>query len=422
MSSTSLDSPAAIAALLREIFSATLKALDPGPLVRAELLRQPLAGDAITVLALGKAALPMARAAQDLLLERVSEMVVVAPEIPEALPQRARETWIASTHPTPSQRSLDAAQALLTAASRAQGEILMLLSGGGSALAALPVQGLSLEAKSEFIAKLSDAGVAIDELNVVRKHLSGIKGGRLAAAAQVPVTTLLVSDVVGDSLQTIASGPTLPDSSTFAQALAIAESSLGSPVGEAADFLRRGVRGEIPETPSQARRGDRSTLLAGIATLAEEAERCALAHGLPCQRLASQVEGTSDSVVAELLGWASGPGLWIAGGEATVSVIAEPGKGGRAHHLALQLACEIRGPEEIQVLVAGSDGIDGNTQAAGAIVDNRSYEKLVAMGISPESSLRRCDSATALAALDAQILTGPTGVNHADLILLYRGG
>ncbi len=414
MSSANAESPAA---LLRQLFAATLDALEPGPLVAKELLECPMEAEEIAVLALGKAAVPMARAALSSLAGRVSETLVVAPEVPSDMPG----TWLASTHPRPSQRSVEAAQALLEAAARAKGEILVLLSGGGSALAALPAQGLSLKDKADLLEAVAAAGVPIDELNLVRKHLSAFKGGRLADAASVPITTLLLSDVVGDRLDTIASGPTLPDDSTFAQALDIVESNLAGASGPAVEYLRGGTRGEHAESPCQSRPGDRQKLLAGMGTLAARAEASARALGLAPRRLAAPLEGRIDSVAEDILSWANAPGLWVACGEATLSLAADVGTGGRAQHLALLLASRIRGPEPVQVLVAGSDGIDGNSEAAGAIVDNTTYERLAALGVSPEDALGRCDSASALACVDAQIRTGPTGVNHGDLFLVYRG-
>jgi hydroxypyruvate reductase len=296
---------------------------------------------------------------------------------------------------------------------------LFLLSGGGSALAALPAAGLSLQDKALLLSEVYEAGVAIDQLNVVRKHLSGIKGGQLAQAATVPMTTLLISDVVGDSLHTIASGPSLPDPSTFQSALEIAE-AVGVSPGPALERLREGASGNIEDTPSVGRAGDRHILLAGFGALASEAQRLALAAGFVSRLADRELEGSIASVAASLLQEAKQTGLCIAGAEATVKVAQAGGKGGRAQHLALHMAREIQGPEPLHILVAGSDGIDGNSQAAGAIVDNQTYERLLAIGVDPEESLRQCDSATALASVGAQILTGPTGVNHADLIFVYR--
>lgn len=408
--------PETIAKRLRDLFIASVDALDAGPLVERELLAHPMKSEAITLLALGKAALPMASAALEVLGDRICASCVVAPTLPEGMPPG----WMASSHPTPTQASVKAAESLLAAAKQAQGEILFLLSGGGSALAALPAAGLSLQDKVLLLSEVYEAGVAIEELNVVRKHLSGIKGGQLARVATVPMTTLLISDVVGDSLHTIASGPSLPDPSTFQDALEIVEAVDGVSPGPAMERLREGAAGTIEDTPSVGRAGDRHVLLAGLGALAVEAQRLALADGFVSRLTDGELEGSIASVAKRLVQEAKQTGLCIAGAEPTVKVAQAAGKGGRAQHLALHMAREIQGPESVHVLVAGSDGIDGNSQAAGAIVDNQTYERLLALGGDPEESLRRCDSATALASIGAQIVTGPTGVNHADLIFVYR--
>ena len=415
MCSKTPETSETIAKRLRDLFVASVNAVDAGPLVKRELLAHPMSSEAITLLALGKAALPMASAALEVLGDQICSSCVVAPKLPEGMPSG----WMASSHPTPTQLSVAAAESLLAAARQAQGEILFLLSGGGSALAALPAAGLSLPDKVLLLSEVYEAGVAIDQLNVVRKHLSGIKGGQLAQAATVPMTTLLISDVVGDSLHTIASGPSLPDPSTFQSALEIAE-AVGVSPGPALERLREGAAGNIEDTPSVGRASDRQVLLAGFGALASEAQRLALSAGFVSRLADSELEGSIASVATRLLQEAKQTGLCIAGAEATVKVAQAAGKGGRAQHLALHMAREIQGPEPLYVLVAGSDGIDGNTQAAGAIVDNQTYERLLAIGVDPEESLRHCDSATALASVGAQIMTGPTGVNHADLIFVYR--
>jgi hydroxypyruvate reductase len=360
----------------------------------------------------------MARAAREILGSLVVEECVVSPWLPEDAP----EGWIQSTHPKLSEASERAARALLSTAASAKGQILALISGGGSALAALPAAGLSLRDKAELVEQVYAAGADIDDLNAVRKHLSAFKGGRLAEAASVPVITLLVSDVVGDDLSTVASGPTLPDPSTYADALRIVEERLGSEAsGPALLHLQAGALGEHSETPKQARSGDRQVLLAGIGALAGEAQALAEGAGTSTHLISSQLEGDVDSVAQGLLDAATEKGLWIACGEATIELPADPGQGGRAQQLALRMAREIRARSDIQVLVAGSDGVDGNSEAAGALVDGDTWDRLIAMGIDPEESLQRCDAGTALAAAGAQITTGPTGVNHADLILIRVG-
>ena len=407
---------------LESLFRETICALNPGPLVRDELLKNPLTRGPVTLLALGKAAVPMARAAKEVLGDRVVDECVVAPYMPPDLQVATPASWMASTHPKTSEACARAARALLASARVAQGEILALISGGGSALAALPAAGLTLAEKADLVDRVYAAGADIHELNIVRKHLSAFKGGRLAQAASVPITTLLVSDVVGDVLHSIASGPTLPDPSSFDDALQIVVSRLGPDAsGPAAEHLRQGAMGEHADTPTQARPEDRQALLAGIGKLAWQAQRVATEAGMVAHLISSEVEGSIEAVARLVLQAATGPGLYIAGGEASIELPANPGQGGRAQQLALHLAREICGRIGIHILVAGSDGIDGNSQAAGALVDGETCTRLRALGIDPSQSLRRCDAGSALAAVDALVITGPTGVNHADLILVQIG-
>lgn len=402
---------------LQALYLATIKALDPAAYVREHLQREPLAGEEITLLALGKAAVPMALGAQAVLGPRVVAQIVVAPE----LPPQAPAGWMASSHPRITADSEKAGRALLRAAAEASGPVLALVSGGGSALAAVPAPGLRLAQKSELVQRVYAAGASIEELNTVRKHLSALKGGRLAAVAGAPVATLLVSDVVGDAPGTIASGPTLPDPSMYAEALEVVHSRLGSDAfGPALLHLERGQRGEIPETPRYPRPGDTHHLLAGMSALVDMATTVARREGRRPERLGPLLEGSVEEVAGAILQRAAHPALWIGGGEATIALPETPGCGGRAQQLALYLAREIEGRSDLEILVAGSDGIDGNSQAAGAIIDGDTCRRLREAGIDPDRALSACDAGTALGALGAQILVGPTGVNHADLILVSR--
>ncbi len=408
--------------LLLDIFTETIESLEPSALVRDYLLGESL-GEPVTVLALGKAAVAMAMGARRAWGNAIEQEVVVAPEISGDAPRWCKmpASWMAGDHPVPGARSEQAGHALLDAAAGSRRKILALISGGGSALAALPCDGLGLGDKAALLQRIYAAGAGIEELNVVRKHLSALKGGQLAAAASVPITTLVISDVVGDCLSTVASGPTCPDSSTFAQALEIVHAYCGDAIGPAVAVLEAGAQGERPETPKARRPQDRCVLLAGIGALVERAVLVGKRAGHdPCHLpiLHGDVEEVADSI----LQCAMGPGLWVGGGEPTIVLPSSPGVGGRAQHLALLLAERIAGDASIEVLVAGSDGIDGNSDAAGAVVDGTTWDRLRATGSNPVAALESRDSASALASVDAQIITGPTGINHADLVLVWRQG
>jgi len=404
---------------LRTLFESAVSSYDPARLVQEHLAARPLLGQDFTVLALGKAAVPMLRGARAALGARIRSEVVVAPTIPTSAPVG----WFASSHPTPSHSSETAAHALLAEARAAVGPVLALLSGGGSALAELPPAGLSLQETTALVSDVYASGADIEELNTVRKHLSLFKGGQLAAASSRAVRTLVLSDVLGDCLSTVASGPTVPDSSTFSDALHIVEVRCGAnALGPAVEHLRAGVAGLHPETPKETRAGDEAILLAGIRSFVEHTVEHAGSMGARAIENRGLFEGSVHDVATmlsqQILSAAPGPAVWIWGGEATIALPAAPGLGGRAQHLALLLAERIADVPDVQILVAGSDGIDGNSQAAGALVDGATWRSIQNAGHQPRAALLACDTARVLAAVGAEIVTGPTGVNHADLVLV----
>ena len=404
--------------VLRELFAEALYRVAPaGPTARA-VEGLELAPE-VVLLATGKAAIGMAAGAESALGDRITSRVVVAPKIVEP-----REGFIESSHPVPDQRSEAAGRALLAAAAAARPgqEILALISGGGSALSAVPAEGLTLADKAQAIARLEAAGTPIAYLNCVRRHLSALKGGRLALASPVRVTTLVVSDVIGDRLAEIASGPTVPDPTSFADACAVVErwsAWQGIPPAVRA-HLEAGLAGERREGLVDGERpGDRAILILGLDALVGAAVDAALARKLDVQVIDRRVEGEVTEVARNLASELGRRGaVVIAGGEPTVVLPDGAGVGGRAHQLALLLAHEVRGTDTV-VLVAGSDGMDGNTGAAGAVVDGATWDAISARGLDPAAHLARCDAGSALAAVGAQILTGPTGVNHCDLVLAW---
>jgi hydroxypyruvate reductase len=404
--------------VLRELFAEALYRVAPAGPTRRAVEELELAAE-VVLLATGKAAAGMAAGAESALGERVATRVVVAPKL-----DQPREGYLEGAHPVPDARSEAAGRALLAAAAAARPgqEILALVSGGGSALSAVPADGLTLADKAQAIARLEAAGAPIAYLNCVRRHLSALKGGRLALASPVRVTTLVLSDVIGDRLAEVASGPTVADPTTFADACAVVERWTGwagiPPAARA--HLEAGARGERREGLQEGERpDDRATLLLGIDALVGAAVDAALARKLSVQVVDQRIEGEVADVARNLASrLGSRDVVVIAGGEPTVVLADRPGVGGRAHQLALLLAREVRGSSAV-VLVAGSDGMDGNTGAAGAVVDGTTWDAISARGLDPAAHLADCDAGTALAAVGAQILTGPTGVNHCDLVLAW---
>jgi glycerate 2-kinase len=411
-------------------FRETIARLDPARRVAAALEREPITEAQVVLLAAGKAAAPMARGAIRALGDRVSRGLVVTPEGDYDVPLNLDHD--VASHPTPDGRSERAGRAALALAKRAKPSerVLALISGGASALLCVPAPGLSLPEKVAATSAVRASGAPIEALNAVRKHLSALKGGQLAAASPAPVTTLAASDVVGDALTAIASGPTVPDPTTYEDAWQAVQQSCGAAALPDAvrEHLLAGRRGERDETPSVARPEDRAHLIAGTGALIDEAVTVARAHGADALELARGVAGDV-AEVAEMLAREAQQAATrasvsarlvcqVAGGEPTVRLPADPGQGGRAHQLALLVAKRLAGLEGVAVLVAGSDGIDGNARGAGAIVTGATWDAIAAAGLDPRTALARCDAAPALAAAGAQIVTGPTGVNHADLMLV----
>ena len=256
---------------------------------------------------------------------------------------------------------------------------------------------------------------------MVRKHLCQLKGGRLAAACPAAVTTFVLSDVVGDDVATVSSGPTLPDPSTYSDALLALERAGGPPVVRA--YLQACVVGHAVDTPTLPRIGDSVVLAAGVDSMAQTAAAVVARYGAVAKVKDSAIRGDVVAVAEAVVDWceriASGE-VWVGAGEPTLALPSRVGRGGRAHHLALLVAQKLSGRDGVRVLCAGSDGVDGNSDAAGAIVDGATWQAIEFAGIGAQAALDGFDAATALAEVGASLSVGPTGVNHADLILVAR--
>ena len=343
--------------------------------------------------------------------------------------------WVLDpAHPLPDRVGVEAGREALAiaAAARASGDpLLVLLSGGASAMLCAPAEGLTLDDKSSTVGALMHAGVGIDALNCVRRHLSAIKGGRLAAAAGRSVT-LAISDVhypVADDPSVIGSGPTVPDRSTFAEALAIA-GDVASVPGAALQHLRRGAAGEIPETvkPGDPRL-DRSRyeLIGNRLNAISHAARCAASLGYAVEVIGEPTNGEARDAARDFLRRAAGvaasrrrPLCVVAAGETTVRVRGR-GRGGRNQEFALAAAADrdrFASLGRAALASAGTDGIDGPTDAAGAIVDNTTLARARAAGLSWDAALDDNDSYLFFEALRDLIVTGPTGTNVGDVQIL----
>lgn len=435
----------------RAVFDAALRAGDVGPLVQRALagLTLPPSGRVlpphgrvlpphgrVLVVGAGKASGAMAAAAEKALGDRIADGVVAVKDGYLAPTRRVR--LLESGHPVPDARGAAAARAIhdLARTARPDDLLLVLISGGGSALTPAPAPPITLEEKQALTRLLLRAGATINQLNAVRKHCSILKGGQLARAADgARVHALLLSDVIGDPLDVIASGPTAPDESTYAEALDILE-RFGIAEQVAPSIRRRleeGRRGAIPETPKP---GDplfarvTNTVIGNNQLVVTAAVERARALGFAPHLLTRTLEGEAREVGARFVRMArdiragSGPVrppcCLIAGGETTVTVTGQ-GSGGRCQELAVAAAIQMAGLPDVVVLAAGTDGSDGPTTAAGALADGESAARAGALGVDLAARLADNDANPALAALGDLIVTGPTNTNLLDLYLVLVG-
>jgi hydroxypyruvate reductase len=379
-----------------------------------------------SVLAVGKAAPQMARALVDRGI-RVRAGLIIGTETED--PPAGFRSMVGS-HPVPDDRSVEAAQAALelAAASSSTSPLIVLLSGGTSALMALPVPPLSLSDKQAVSRRLLAANVPIHALNAVRKHLSSIKGGQLAAAAPGPVLTLALSDVVDDDPSVIGSGPTIADTSTFADALQVIDrtGSRSQFPAAAIAHLERGARGELSETPKPGDSRLRTSSFAlvgsrrdGMAAAAREAAARGYEPLIVDEPIVGEARVAAARYARQLTSVfvaRSRPTCVISSGETTVSVRGN-GRGGRNQEFALALLkpCFEAPPGALAVASVGTDGVDGPTDAAGAIVTADTVIRASARGLEPLEYLEQNDAYTFFDAVDGLVRTGPTGTNVGDL-------
>ena len=413
---------------LRALFDAAIARAVPGPGLAA-FLPKPPKGRTL-VLGAGKAGGSMAAAVAGLwpVDAPLSGLVVTRYDYvpPDYKNKPGRIEVIEAAHPVPDEAGRRAARRIADLAQglTADDLVLFLVSGGASALLALPAQGITLDEKQVVNKALLKSGAAIDEMNCVRKHLSNIKGGRLAArCAPARVVTLLISDVPGDSPQVIGSGPTVPDSTTCADALRIL-TRYNIAISAAA---REGLESGAFETPKP---GD--ACFAGhevhmVSTPRQSLDAAAaLAHsaGITAHVLSDEIEGESrdvGKVHAALARYVarhgqpfSKPCVVLSGGETTVTVAAKGGRGGRASEFLLSTAIALQGEPGVHVLAGDTDGIDGIEDNAGAVIAPDTLARAVSLGLNPQEFLDRNDAYNFFAPLDDLVATGPTFTNVND--------
>jgi glycerate 2-kinase len=339
-------------------------------------------------------------------------------------------------HPLPDEAGVAGAQRIaeLLSAAKDRDLVLAVVSGGGSALLTLPAAALTLADLQVTTDLLLRSGATIVELNTVRKHLSQVKGGGLARlAGPALVIGLILSDVVGDPLDVIASGPTVPDATTFADAWAVLEryDLMGRVPTAVRERLRAGVEGRLPETlkPGNPLLSQVHNVIVGSNRLAAEgAVKAAQANGLGAMLLSTFVEGEAREVARVAAALAkevvrhnrpvSRPACLVWGGETTVTVRGH-GQGGRNQELALSAAQSMAGLPNVLLATLGTDGTDGPTDAAGAVATGETVARAHALGLDPMAHLADNDAYPFFDALDDLIRTGPTGTNVNDLLFLF---
>ena len=431
---------------LLAIHRAALRAADPERILERDLQGdaasgwtfrgQPLLppprtrGEPVFLFGAGKAAAALARGVRRRLAgEAVRGRIIVKHghrlEVPGVVVEEAG-------HPVPDVHSVEATKRLLAdlRASAASGRVLVLLTGGASALLVAPAAGITLEDKSRVSSLLLACGADIHEMNTVRKHLSAVKGGGLIPLLPSGrAAALVISDVIGDQLTSIGSGPATGDPTTFGDALGVLEKfALLEQVPEAVIArFRGGVAGTVAETPDAPGEAVPHHIVASNAhslrAAGEEATRLGYRAGIFGRDLAGEVHRTARRFANRLavLGAEPAPAALLAGGELTLKVTGH-GRGGRSQEFALVAAEHLEGVPGVALLAAGTDGTDGPTDAAGAFADGESLVRARQQGLDPEAALRDNDSWSLFRATGDLLITGPTGTNVMDLMVGLTSG
>jgi len=426
----------------KDIFSASLQAVDPFKAVEGyihHILSTYKNGgfNKLLLVSFGKAAILMTKAVSDNACDLIDRGIVITKygHIQSARFPASIEVCEAG-HPIPDKNGVEAtykAMAMLKEADE-KNLVLCLVSGGGSALLVSPKDGISLDDKQTVTDLLLKAGASIGELNTVRKHISEVKGGRLAGYAYpAKVISLILSDVIGDKPDVIASGPTSPDSTTYQMASEVIKKYrlLDMLPKTVRDILILGAEGRIADTPKEGSyifKRVENIIVGSNRKAALAAEKKAKEFGFDTTILSTELQGEAKDVARwlakkaieakETLKGKEGRKIClVSGGETTVTVKGN-GKGGRNTELALAFALEVMGTEGITLLSAGTDGTDGPTDAAGAIVSGETIQKAKLLSFDPVSCLENNDSYSFFSKMGELLITGPTGTNVMDLQII----
>lgn len=386
----------------------------------------------ISIIALGKAAPSMISAAMNKLGEKVEHGLCICKHYLENEKFPGSIKMITGDHPIPGENSLKAGNAIrdLLQGLTENDLVLMLISGGGSSLATLPANTIRLEDLQTLTSILLRSGASINEINTVRKHLDMVKGGGiLRMAAPARVAALVLSDVIGDPLDVIASGPTVPDPTTFADAWSVIEKArqFGTIPISILDYLQQGMKRAIPETLKQ---GDyetglvKNTLIGSNRVSCQAAANAAKSMGMKAEIITTSLDGEArmaGEALAKLARMHEGdqrPFVLILGGETTVTMRGE-GIGGRNLEVALGAVRGMHGLRDMYLVTCATDGEDGTSPASGALVDGKSMLKAQALGLDPSLYLEQNNSYEFFNLLGDALVTGPSGTNVNDINFLF---
>ena len=411
--------------LLMQSFKAAVAAADPLEILPGHLPHPP--SGRTLVIGAGKAAASMALAVEQHWPRDAPLEGLVITRYRHGLPTR-RVRVIEAGHPVPDEAGETAAKEILQRTrSLAPSDLLLaLVSGGGSALLSLPVETVGMEALKATTRELLRSGAPIQDINTVRKHLSAIQGGRLAAACRAPVLALIISDVTGDDPTHIASGPCAPDPTTYGDALEVLHRYGVNAVPAVREHLERGAGGEVPETPKPgdgifARVENRVIATARRALLS--AQEFLHARGVPTMNLGDSVTGEASEVakvyaalarqIAQHADPLKPPVALISGGECTVTVRGN-GRGGRCTEFLLSLAVELAGAANVYAIACDTDGIDGSEDNAGAVLMPESLVRGARLGLDARKLLADNDAYGFFSGLEDLVVTGPTRTNVND--------
>ncbi len=389
----------------------------------------------ILVIGAGKASGRIGEEIEKLLGPKIAQGIVIVPDYLKPWPKGRRITYVGASHPIPTEKTVRQTAQLVRLAESAGKEDLtiMLLSGGASSLMELPLSGLTLQDMRKTTDLLLKSGATIQEINSVRKHLSKVKGGRLAEIVRdTHLLTLIISDVISDELDAIGSGPTAPDPATYKDAKRVLQKyNIWSKVpARVRKTIERGINGGLPETPKSGDRAFRNVQNIIVGTnrqSCEEAVRRLKRSGYGASIFTTHLVGEAreaGSILGSVLtdmqnnrrptSW---PVALVCGGETTVTIRGD-GKGGRNQELALAASLAIDGTRNMVVGSLATDGVDGPTDAAGAIVDGTTVSRGRKLGMSAEDYLRNNDSYSFLKRTGDLVMTGPTGTNVNDVMIL----